>query len=196
MEEWHGPVEDLVGERKVREMKITPIPISGAFLLEQDVHCDERGTFSRQFCQRELANAGLGFTIRQCNISTNVKTGTLRGLHYQKDPYPEIKLVSCWSGSAFDALVDLRKDSPTYLHWCANELHGMDGKSIYIPAGVAHGFQTLADDTTIYYQLGEFFMPEYYDGVRWDDPAFGIVWPSCTQRIMNERDQHYADWLK
>lgn len=175
-------------------MKISPLKIAGAFLIEQESMTDERGSFARQFCKNELATAGIAFDIKQCNISKNNYAGTLRGLHYQKDPYPEIKMVSCLSGSMFDVIVDLRQNSPTYLKWCAITLEGLDGKSIYIPAGVAHGFQTLTDDTTVFYQLGEFFMPGFYSGVRWNDPAFGIKWPECHHRTICERDRNYADW--
>jgi len=175
-------------------MKIIPLEIHGAYLIEQEAHIDERGTFARQFCKRELASAGIDFDVKQCNLSKSFKTGTLRGMHYQKEPYPEIKLVSCISGICYDVIVDLRKKSPTYLKWTAHQLNGEDGKSIYIPAGVAHGFQTLSDNTTIYYQLGEFFMPNYYTGVRWNDPVFSIVWPTCENRTINARDAAYQDW--
>lgn len=173
-------------------MKISPLQIAGAFLLEMQPTIDDRGSFARQFCNRELAAAGISFEIKQCNLSRNVKAGTLRGLHYQKDPYPEIKVVSCVKGRAYDVIADLRPDSPTYLKWSAVELSEDNGRMVYIPFGVAHGFQTLEDDTTVYYQLGEFFMPEYYAGVRWDDPKLGIVWPRTDRRIMNERDRTYA----
>ena len=175
-------------------MIFTKLSITGAFLIEQDVKPDDRGSFARQFCKNELDAAGIAFDIKQCNTSKNIHAGTLRGMHYQKEPYPEIKMVSCLSGSMFDVIVDLRKDSPSYMKWCAATLSGLDGKAIYIPAGVAHGFQTLEDNTTVYYQLGEFFMPEFYSGVRWNDPAFGIEWPQCERRIINERDNSYADW--
>ena len=175
-------------------MKIESLPIAGAFRVTLEPHEDERGSFARQFCRHELAAAGIDFEIKQCNVSRNVHAGTLRGMHYQKEPYPEIKLVSCLKGAFYDAIVDLRKDSPTYLKWTSAELTEQNGVMIYIPSGVAHGFQTLADDTTVYYQLGEFFMPEYYSGVRWNDPAFGIVWPECANRLINERDANYALW--
>lgn len=175
-------------------MKIESLPIAGAYRVTLEPHEDERGSFARQFCRHELAAAGIDFEIKQCNVSRNVHAGTLRGMHYQKEPYPEIKLVSCLKGAFYDAIVDLRKDSPTYLKWTSAELTEQNGVMIYIPSGVAHGFQTLVDDTTVYYQLGEFFMPEYYSGVRWNDPAFGIVWPECANRLINERDANYALW--
>lgn len=175
-------------------MKIESLPIAGAYRVTLEPHEDERGSFARQFCRHELAAAGIDFEIKQCNVSRNVHAGTLRGMHYQKEPYPEIKLVSCLKGAFYDAIVDLRKDGPTYLKWTSAELTEQNGVMIYIPSGVAHGFQTLVDDTTVYYQLGEFFMPEYYSGVRWNDPAFGIVWPECANRLINERDANYALW--
>ena len=175
-------------------MKITPLSLSGVYLIEIEPFCDERGSFARQFCLKELAAYGIDFTIKQCNISQNYKKGTLRGMHYQKEPYPEIKMVSCFQGSIYDVLVDLRKDSPTYLKWIANELSAKNGKMVYVPSGIAHGFQTLEDNTVVYYQLGEFFMPEFYAGVRFDDPAFNIKWPACNKLIINERDKNYALW--
>ena len=175
-------------------MKIEPLSIAGAYRITLEPYHDERGSFARQFCRQELSAAGIDFEIKQCNVSRNLRAGTLRGMHYQREPYPEIKLVSCLKGSFFDVIVDLRRDSPTYLKWTGEELSESNGAMIYIPAGVAHGFQTLVDDTTVYYQLGEFFMPEYYAGVRWNDPAFGIVWPDCAQRLVNQRDANYALW--
>ena len=112
-------------------------------------------------------------------------------MHYQKEPYPETKIVSCFRGTVYDVVLDLRKDSPTYLKWDSLELSGENGCSIYIPSGVAHGFQTLTENTLIYYQLSEFFMKEYYSGVRWNDPKFKIDWPKCDNRIINERDSAY-----
>lgn len=176
-------------------MKISELGIAGAFLIEYEEFKDERGSFARQFCKNEMAKYGIDFDIKQCNISKNYQKGVLRGLHYQKNPYPEIKMVSCFKGSIFDVIVDIRKDSPTYLKWIGTELTEKNNKALYIPSGVAHGFQTLEDDSVVYYQLGEFFMSDYYAGVRWDDPMFGIKWPECENRIMNERDKNYDLWF-
>ncbi|MEG1553045.1 MAG: dTDP-4-dehydrorhamnose 3,5-epimerase [Kiritimatiellia bacterium] len=172
-------------------MKLTPLKLAGAFLIEMDAIKDNRGSFARQFCKKELAAAGIDFDIKQCNVSKNYKAGVLRGMHYQKEPYPEIKMVSCFKGAIYDVLVDIRPQSATYLQWVATELTEDNGKMLYVPSGVAHGFQTLKADTVVYYQLGEFFMPDYYGGVRWNDPKFKIVWPECENRIINERDAHY-----
>lgn len=175
-------------------MKFTEQKIKGVYLIEMEPFKDERGSFARQFCYKELAKHGLKFNLCQCNLSVNTYKGTLRGLHYQKEPFPEIKIVSCFQGAIYDVLVDLRKDSPTYLNWIANELSATNNKMVYIPAGIAHGFQTLTDNSIVYYQLGEFFQPDFYDGVRFDDPAFNIKWPACKNLIMNERDKNYALW--
>jgi dTDP-4-dehydrorhamnose 3,5-epimerase len=172
-------------------MKLTTLPINGAYLIELEEHIDERGSFARQFCKKEFAAVGIDFDIKQCNISKNNKAGTLRGLHYQKEPYSEIKIVQCVKGSCFDVIVDVRQDSPTYLKWLSFELSERNNRMLYIPPGAAHGFQTLEDDTTLFYQLGEFFMPDYYKGIRWNDPKIGIKWPDCANRIINERDKNY-----
>ena len=172
-------------------MKISPMEINGAYLIETEEFKDERGSFARQFCKNELAKYGIDFDIKQCNVSKNYKKGVLRGMHYQKEPYPEIKMVSCFKGAIYDVLVDIRPNSPTYLKWVATELTEDNNKSLYVPSGVAHGFQTLKDNSMVYYQLGEFFMPEYYSGVRYNDPKFNIQWPECENRIINKRDANY-----
>ena len=166
--------------------------IGGAFRIEMEEIKDERGSFARQFCRRELQKDGIDFEIRQCNLSRNYKTGVLRGLHYQKEPYPEIKLVSCFSGALFDVIADIRPESPTYLKWEATTLTDSNNTMVYVPSGVVHGFQTLQDNSSVYYQLGEFFLPDYYSGVRWNDPKLNIKWPDCAHRIMNIRDSNYA----
>ena len=115
-----------------------------------------------------------------------------QGMHYQKEPYPEIKMVSVFRGAIYDVLVDLRPQSPMYLKWVAQELSEDNNRAVYVAAGVAHGFQTLRDNTLVYYQLGEFFMPDYYAGVRWNDPKLNIKWPECKNRIINARDASYG----
>jgi dTDP-4-dehydrorhamnose 3,5-epimerase len=172
-------------------MKFTELKLKGAYLIELEPYIDERGTFARQFCKRELKEQGLDIEVCQCNFSQSKKAGTLRGMHYQKAPHLESKLTSCLKGSFFDVLVDLRKDSETYLQYEAITLKEGDNKIIYIPENFAHGFQTLEDDTIIYYQLGNYFVPESYDGLRWNDPKLGIEWPEVEKRIINERDNRY-----
>jgi len=172
-------------------MKFTELSIKGAFLIEMEEHSDERGSFARQFCKKEMSKYGIAFDIKQCNISKNYKSGVLRGLHCQKNPYPETKMVSCVKGSCFDVIVDLRKDSPTYLKWQSFILSENNNKILYIPGECAHGFQTLEDNTVLYYMAGEYFMPEYCSGIRWNDPKIGVKWPECKNRIMNARDKNY-----
>lgn len=172
-------------------MRITPLPIYGVYKIELKSMEDSRGSFTRQFCIKEFSKFGIGFEIKQCNLSQNNKTGTVRGMHYQLEPYPEIKLVSCLRGKIHDVVVDLRLNSPTYLHSITTELSEYNNTMLYIPPMVAHGFQTLTDNATVYYQLSEFFMPEYYTGVRWDDPSIKIKWPLEVTDI-SEKDAKYA----
>ena len=172
-------------------MKITDLELNGAKLIEMAPYIDERGSFMRQFCVNELKNAGIEFNIKQCNISTNNFAGTVRGMHYQLGEYPENKIVTCISGKIYDVLVDIRKDSPTYMKWIGTELSEKNYKILYIAAGIAHGFCTLEDNSTVYYQLDEFFHSECYDGIRWNDPKIGIKWPKFDEYIINNRDQSY-----
>ena len=172
-------------------MKISKISIDGAYLIELEKHYDERGSFTRQFCKKEFANYGIDFDIKQCNLSVNYKKGVLRGLHYQKEPYPESKIVSCFSGKIYDVIADIRPHSSTYKKWFSIELSEDNGKMLYVPSGVAHGFQTLKDNTVVFYQLNEYFHSEYYSGVRWNDPALDIKWHNCDNLIINERDANY-----
>ena len=172
-------------------MKFIEQNIPGVYLIEMEPFKDERGSFARQFCLKELQHNGLEFSMCQCNLSGNTHKGTLRGLHYQKDPFPEIKIVSCLRGRIFDVVVDLRPTSPTYLKHITTELTEDNNKLLYIPPMCAHGFQTLENNSIVYYQLGEFFHPEAYAGVRWNDPKLGINWP-IKNPIINERDNNYA----
>lgn len=167
------------------------LSIKDAFLIELDEHSDERGSFARYFCKKEFKKAGIDFDVKQTSISKNYKKGVLRGLHYQKEPYKEIKLVSCIRGSIFDVVVDLRKDSPTYLKWISVEITEKNNKMLCIPPMCAHGFQTLEENTIILYQISEYFHPEYYDGIRWNDPKIAIQWPECEYRTINDRDNNY-----
>ena len=173
-------------------MKFTELDLKGAYLIELEEFKDERGTFARQFCKKEFQKAGIEVDLCQCNISKNFKKNTIRGLHYQKEPFLEPKIVSCLQGSFYDVIVDLRPSSPTYLRWQGLELSESNGKMLYIPPNFAHGFQTLQDNTTVYYQLGEFFQPNCYAGLRYNDPKIGITWKDLgTAPIMNERDKNY-----
>jgi dTDP-4-dehydrorhamnose 3,5-epimerase len=168
--------------------------LKGVYIIEVERLQDERGFFVRTFCREEFEKHGLNSSVAQCNISYNHKKGTLRGLHYQIAPYSEAKLVICIAGSIYDVIVDLRSDSTTYCQWMALELTARGRRRmLYIPEGFAHGFQTLEDDSEVFYQMSEFYAPEYARGIRWNDSAFGIQWPE-DQRILSDRDRNYPDF--
>lgn len=173
-------------------MRFIETEIKGAFIIEPELIEDERGFFARTFCQEEFKAHGLNFRVVQCNISFNKKRGTLRGMHYQIAPYQEAKLVRCTRGAIYDVIIDLRPESPTFKQWIAVELTAENRRMLYVPEGFAHGFQTLEDNTEVFYQMSEFYHPECARGVRWDDPAFGIEWPIITP-ILSERDRSYPD---
>ena len=166
--------------------------LKGAYIIELELLEDERGFFARSFCQKEFEECGLNLRIVQCSISYNEKKGTLRGMHYQVPPYEEAKLVSCMRGAMYDVIIDLRADSPTCCQWSAVELTAENYKMLYVPAGFAHGFQTLEDNTVVSYQMSEFYHPECAQGVRWDDPGFGIEWP-LTPKIISKKDLSYTE---
>ncbi len=168
--------------------------LKGAFLIEPEKSQDERGFFARTFCQKEFEAQGIDFKIAQSSTSFNPKKGTLRGLHYQASPHEEAKLVRCMRGAIYDVIVDLRKQSPTFKRWFSAELSQDNGRMLYVPKGFAHGFQTLRDDTEVFYQMSEFYHPESARGVRWDDPALGIEWPTDGM-ILSPRDRQYADFV-
>ncbi|NLE26759.1 MAG: dTDP-4-dehydrorhamnose 3,5-epimerase [Clostridiaceae bacterium] len=173
-------------------MIFTETRIKGAFIIDIEPIKDERGFFARTWCAKEFAEHGLNPNLVQCNISYNASRGTLRGMHYQIAPYEEAKLVSCISGCIYDVILDLREDSLTFKQWQAFELSASNHRMLYIPEGVAHGFQTLQDETTVFYQMSEFYHPECARGVRWDDPAFAINWP-IVEKIISEKDCGYSD---
>jgi dTDP-4-dehydrorhamnose 3,5-epimerase len=170
-----------------------PTPLPGAFLVEPERREDQRGFFARTWCAREFEAHGLNPRLVQCSVSFSKRKGTLRGMHYQTAPYQEAKLVRCTKGAIYDVIIDLRPPSPTYKQHMAMALTADDGKALYIPDGFAHGFQTLVDDTEVFYQMSEFYSPDHSRGVRWDDPAFGIVWPDDDRTIL-ERDRGYPNF--
>lgn len=176
-------------------MKFTETKLKGAYLIELEPIDDERGFFARSFCQKEFEEQDINFQIAQCNISYNIKRGTLRGMHYQAAPYEEAKLVSCPHGSIYDVIIDLRPGSLTYCEWTAFELDGKNYRMIYVPKGFAHGFQTLKDNTVVLYQMSEFYYSECARGVRWDDPLFRIKWPYPPTAISG-KDQSYPYYKK
>jgi dTDP-4-dehydrorhamnose 3,5-epimerase len=177
-------------------MNFVSLPLEGAYVIEPEVRADHRGFFARTYCRDEFTERGLVSTFVQCNVSFNHKAGTLRGMHYQADPSPEVKLVRCTMGAAYDVVVDLRPVSPTYRQWAAVELTAENRRAVYIPAGFAHGFQTLTDATELFYQMSEFYVPELAAGVRWDDPALGIAWPPRDRRVIADRDLAFPDLPK
>ncbi len=169
-------------------MRFEKTPLAGAFVIELDPIEDERGFFARSFCADEFKRHGLDSTVAQCNVSFNQKAGTLRGLHYQIEPHQEAKLVRCTSGSIFDVIVDLREHSPTKFQWFASELTSSNRRGLFVPAGFAHGFQTLADNCEVVYQMSAPYHPASARGLRWDDPQLGISWP-LADPIMSEKDR-------
>ena len=171
-------------------MRFIETELSGAWLIEPDLISDERGFFARTYCRNEFADKGLNPNLAQCNISFNKLRGTLRGMHFQKAPYAEAKLVRCTQGSIYDVIVDLRHDSQTFTEWFGIELTAENRKALYVPEGFAHGFLTLQDDTEVLYQMSEFFHAEGAAGVRWDDPLFSISWPGAV-KVISERDRDY-----
>ncbi len=175
-------------------MKFIEAALPGVFVIEPEPVEDERGFFARTFCAREFEQQGLDARLMQCSISFNPSKGTLRGMHYQAPPLAEAKLVRCTRGAIFDVVVDLRLDSPTYKQWFAAHLSAENYRALYIPQGLAHGFQTLADATEVAYQMSEYFHADSARGVRWDDPAFGIQWPDDV-RIISAKDRAYPDFL-
>ena len=176
-------------------MRFVGTPLPGAFVIEAERFEDERGFFARTFCAREFAEHGLDPRVAQTNVSYNEKRGTLRGMHYQKPPHAEAKLVRCTRGAIHDVIVDLRPESPAYLGHFAVRLDEENRTMLYVPEGLAHGFLTLADRTEVAYQMSVPYSPEHGAGVRWDDPAFGIVWPEPV-RVIIERDRTYPDYVK
>ena len=175
-------------------MIFTETKLPGAFVIDLEKHADERGFFARTFCEQEFKAQGLNPDVVQCNVSFNKRKGTLRGMHFQVAPFAEAKLVRCTSGSIYDVIIDLRPSSPAFKQYFAVELSAGNRKMLYIPEAFAHGFQTLENDTEVFYQMSQNYSPEHARGVRWDDPAFGISWPE-DERIIVERDRNYPDFL-
>jgi dTDP-4-dehydrorhamnose 3,5-epimerase len=168
-------------------MKFTPAGLAGAMLIDLEPHGDARGWFARTFCVDEFAAAGLETCFVQSSQSHTAAAGTLRGMHFQVAPHAETKLVRCLTGAIWDVIIDLRPESPDYRTWRGFELTAASGRMLYIPAGFAHGFQTLAGDTGVAYQISHRYTPAAASGVRWDDPAFGIAWPLPVAGL-SERD--------
>ena len=164
--------------------------IEWLYIIEPELKIDERGYFFRVFCKEELAKIGFNFEIVQINRSLNKKKGIIRGIHFQKSPKAEDKIIQCLKGAIYDVAVDLRPDSPTYGQWVAEELTEENKKMFLIPKGFGHGFQSLRDNSEVLYFLSEFYSPENESGVRWNDPFLNIKWP-IKNPILLERDKNW-----
>ncbi|KKL11838.1 hypothetical protein LCGC14_2541770 [marine sediment metagenome] len=174
-------------------MKFIETKLKGAFIIEPERLEDERGFFARTWCKKEFEQHSLNTNLVQCSISFNRQKGTLRGKHYQATPFEETRQVRCTMGAIYDVIIDLRQNSPTFKEWTSVELTAENKKIIYIPADFSHGFLTLADNTEVFYQMSRFYSPECAEGVRWNDPAFDIVWPTEVTMI-SKRDMGYPDF--
>lgn len=175
-------------------MKFSFLPISGALLIEIEPRIDDRGFFARTWSEREFRAHSLVAHLAEISTSFNPQKGTMRGMHYQTKPYEETKLVRCTNGSIYDVILDLRPESCTFRQWFAVELNSRNRIAMYVPTGVAHGYQTLENDTEVLYQISETYHPECARGVRWDDPAFNIQWPAADRRIISVADRAYEDF--
>lgn len=171
-------------------MRFTSLDIEGAWTVEPEPFRDERGWFARVFCEESFASHGLETHFPQHSLSCSRDRGTLRGMHYQRAPHAETKLVACLQGAVCDVLVDLRPHSPTYLRWTGVELSAENGVQVYIPEGCAHGFQTLTDDVLIRYMISSAYAPDHAAGLRYDDPAIGIDWPA-EPGVMSDKDRNW-----
>ena len=174
-------------------MKFSPTALVGAYVIDIEPVADERGFFVRSWCREEFARRGLNPDLAQCSISFNKKRGTLRGMHYQAKPHEETKVVRCTRGAIYDVILDLRPESSTFRKWIAVELSADNRRMLYVPPGFAHGFQSLVDDTEVFYQISTFYHPESARGARWNDPAFGIEWP-VMERVISDKDRQYPDF--
>ena len=177
-------------------MHFEPLTLRDSVRIRLRPAADDRGFFARTFCASEFAAAGLPANMVQASISFNARRGTVRGMHFQWPPSREGKLVRCLRGAIFDVLLDLRPESPSYLRHEPVELDESNRDAVYIPPGIAHGFQTLADSTEVLYQMSDFFAPELAAGVRWNDPVFGIKWPMAAPIVISARDANYPDFAR
>ena len=176
-------------------MKFIQTPLKDACIVEIEPFCDRRGMFARAFCRREFEELGMKPDIVQCNISHSIRKDILRGLHYQLAPFAETKMVRCIKGGIYDVIVDVRPASSTYLNWLGVELTSDNRRMLYVPEGFAHGYQTLVDDSEIFYMVSQFYTPEFERGIRWNDRLFGIEWP-CRDPIISPKDAGYPDFEK
>jgi dTDP-4-dehydrorhamnose 3,5-epimerase len=175
-------------------MTFTETRVPGVWLIDADVFPDDRGAFVLAWTPEPFAERGLDTEIAQIGISVNIRRGTIRGLHYQRPPLDETKLVRVVKGAIFDVALDLRPKSPTFRRWVGVTLTDANRQMLYIPRGFAHGYQTLEDGTEVLYAVSKPYSRAHQDGVRWDDPAFGIDWPLGPPTSINERDATYANF--
>ena len=175
-------------------MNFIETALSGAYLIDLARIEDARGFFARAWSERELSNHELETRIAQCNLSFNKHRGTLRGMHFQRPPHAEVKLVRCIKGALYDVIVDLRPGSQTFRRWLGVELDEQNRRMLYVPRGFAHGFQTMSDDTEVFYMISDFNVPEAAGGVRWNDPGFGIEWPMVEPTEISDKDRAWADF--
>lgn len=175
-------------------MIFTKTKLKDTHIIDIEKSEDARGFFARGYCQREFEAHGLEFRMVQANISRSTKKGTLRGLHYQVEPYMEAKLIRCIRGAFYDVIIDLRPESPTYLQWLGVELTEDNYRMLYVPEGFAHGFQTLVDNTEAFYQVSQFFAPQAEVGIRYNDPTFNIPWP-LEVSIISQKDQNWPNFV-
>jgi len=175
-------------------MKFTQTKLLGAYIIELEKREDPRGFFARTFCAREFEHIGLETSIVQANMSLTQKKGTIRGMHFQKAPHEETKLVRCTKGAIFDVIVDIRKDSPTYKQWFGLELTASNHTMLYVPRGFAHGFVTLEDDCEVSYEVSAFYEPGFEGGIRYNDPTIGIVWPTEITNV-SDKDAAIPDFI-
>ncbi len=176
------------------KMRFTETKLPGVYLVEPRRFEDDRGFFAPSFSAREFAARGLASVFVENNISYSKRCGTLRGIHYQASPHEQDKLVRCTRGAIFDVAVDLRPGSPTFKQWTGVELSAENRSMVYLPGDCGHGFQTLTDDTEVFYMVSGVYAPESGRGYRWNDPALGIEWPDVGERVLNERDETYPDF--
>jgi len=167
--------------------------IPGLLVSFPEIHQDERGRFHRSFCENELAKSGISFQVKQGNLSDNLRMHTLRGFHYQQVPTQEAKLLACVTGSIYNVVLDLRKNSTTYQQWEVIEISAEKRQHIHVPAGCANAFLTLEDKTIVHYYMSEFFVSDTYQGIRYNDPFFNVQWP-CEPMVISERDATFPDY--
>jgi dTDP-4-dehydrorhamnose 3,5-epimerase len=167
-------------------MRFEQTSLAGSYLVHLDLRVDARGTFARAFCAQEFAAHGLETSFVQANISSNARAGTVRGMHFQRAPHAEVKLVRCTRGAIYDVIVDMREGSKTYLGWFGAELSEENGLMMYVPKGFAHGYQALSDGATAFYMVSSFYAPDSEGGLRFDDPRLSIKWPRAISEISDK----------